>query len=391
MKNKAHPSVTIIGAGIGGLTVAAALDTVGIQSRILEQAGRFARIGAGIQMTPNAVKVLRGIGLEDRLRTIAYDSPFRTSREWDTGREILRIPMGQVLEERHGAPHLLLHRGDLHQTLLSRVGEDRIQFASRVTGVRSSEDGVQLTLEDGSIEETDILIAADGVHSVTRESLFDVTPAVYSGTIAYRSVFPTNLLSRPLMDPKSKWRGPDRQISIYYVGDGGEVYFTTRVPFPEPVRESFSLEADLEELREAFSAFHAEVRDFLAACPLAQKWAIYEREPLPTWIQGRVTLLGDAAHPMTPSMAQGAAQSMEDAAVLARCLAEDGADVRTAFERYWRTRHERASTVQTESSRDQWNWTTPGSSVTKVDSDYVYGYDAWTTPLAPATTGAVAR
>jgi salicylate hydroxylase/6-hydroxynicotinate 3-monooxygenase len=390
MNSKADLSVTIIGAGIGGLTLAAALDTVGVRSRIVEQATRFARIGAGIQMTPNAVKVLRGIGLADRLRAIAYDSPFRTSREWDTGREILRIPMGEALEERYGAPHLLLHRGDLHQTLLSRVGEDRIRFGARVVGVASGEDGVQLSFEDGSVEETDIVIAADGVHSVTREALFDVTPAVYSGTIAYRSVFPSALLPRPLLDPKSKWRGPDRQISIYYVGDGGEVYFTTRVPFPEPVRESFSLEADLDELREAFSGFHAEVRDFLAACPRAQKWAIYERDPLPTWIHDRVALLGDAAHPMTPSMAQGAAQSMEDAAVLSRCLAEDPMDVRTAFDRYFRTRYERASTVQTESSRDQWNWTTAGSSVTKVDSDYVYGYVAWTVPLAPATA-AVAR
>lgn len=383
MNENDTPVVTILGAGIGGLTLAAALDTVGIRWRIFEQATAFARVGAGIQMTPNAVKVLRGVGLEEPLKAIAYDAQWRASREWNTGREILRIPMGERVAQRYGAPHLLLHRGDLHQTLLSKVGDDRIRFASRVVAVEPGDDGVLLRFDDGSTEAAEVVVAADGVHSVTREKLFGAAPAAYSGTIAYRSVFPSALLKQPLMDPKSKWRGPDRQISIYYIGDGSEVYFTTRVPFPEPVRESFSLEADMEELREAFAGFHDEVRDFLAACPSAQKWAVYEREPLPTWIDGRVVLLGDAAHPMTPSMAQGAAMSMEDAAILARSLVAEPT-VEAAFATYQATRYERASTVQVESSRDQWNWTQAGSAVTKVDTDYVYSYDAWSAPLAPA-------
>lgn len=379
MTSSSKPKISIVGAGIGGLTLAAALQRFGFAVEIFEQTQAFSRVGAGIQLTPNAVKSLRGLGLEGRLREVGYEAEYRSSREWNTGREILRIPMGRHVEEKYGAPHLLMHRGDLHQILFEAVGPSCIRYGHKLDGIEIQKDGVQLHFTNGVSEKTQYVVAADGVHSVVRDQLFEQGMPRYTHHIAYRTVFPSDMLKYPLRDPKSKWRGPDRQISIYYVSGGREVYFTTRVPDPREVPESWGMEGDMNELRAAFAEFHPEVRDMLEACPRVQKWAIFDRDPIPQWHRGPVVLLGDAAHPMTPAMAQGAASAMEDAVMLARLLGEiEVPDVEEAFARYEACRYDRASAIQVESSRDQWNWTTAGSALPDgVDINYVYSYDAW--------------
>lgn len=378
-------SIAVTGAGIGGLAAATLLARAGHRVRVFEQASRFARVGAGIQMTPNAMKVLRGLGLEARLRKIAFQSPAGISREWDTGTVTNELRMGDEIEARYGAPYLFLHRADLHAAIGSMVPAGVVQFNRKLAGIEQNAQRVTLVFNDGSREEADTLIGADGVHSRVREILLGPEQPRFSGRVAYRTTFPAALMGADRITPlRTKWWGPDRHMVVYYVtANRDEIYFVTSQP--ESVEwmtpESWSAKGNLGELRAAYAGFHPEVQAILRACPDVHKWALLERDPLPTWTDGRVALLGDACHPMTPYMAQGAASALEDAAVLSRCL--DGIDadgVAAALRCYEATRKPRTSEIQGNSRKNTWmrNETDPG---------WVYGYDAWTTPLAVPAAG----
>lgn len=372
-------SVAVVGAGLGGLTAAATLATAGVEVDVYEQAKAFARIGAGIQMAPNAMRVMRALGLQDHLMRVASHPQEMRNREWDTGELTFELPLGSTSEREYGGPYLLLHRGDLHSALLRIVAPDRIHLEKRLVDVHDTGDAVTLSFEDGTRATADAVVAADGVHSRVREVLLGAGRAQFTGRVAYRTVFPTERLGGLEIDASCKWWGIDRHIVIYYVSGGREVYFTTSVPEDWQV-ESWSAKGDLGELRAAFEGFHPTVGAVLAACPQVSKWAIYERDPLPSWTRGRVVLLGDACHPMTPYMAQGAATSMEDAVVLARCI--EGAapdDVPSAFARYEKARKPRTSRMQLESRTNTWLHH-------RTDVRWVYAYDACAEPL-PAMSG----
>lgn len=376
---KHSPRIAIIGAGMGGLTAAATLRQRGIAVRIYEQARQFARIGAGIQQSANAVRVLRAIGLEERLRRVAFQPGAWTNREWDSGELKYELPLGAAHEAKYGAPYLLLHRGDLHAVLASAVPEDLIEMNRRLVGLEQTHSGVSLKFADGSVEQADGVVGADGVHSTVREWLLGPEAPRFTGRVAYRTTFPASLLRGAKIDDCTKWWGPDRHIVIYYVTpQRDELYFVTSQPDPEWRNESWSAKGDMDQLRAAFRGFHPQVQSVLNACPDVHKWALYERDPLPRWCEGRIVLLGDACHPMMPYMAQGAANALEDAAVLARCLeGKDGGGVEDAFARYEATRKERTSRIQLTSRRNEWM-------STRTDPDWVYGYDAWSEPLASA-------
>jgi salicylate hydroxylase/6-hydroxynicotinate 3-monooxygenase len=372
------PKIAIIGAGMGGLTAAAVMLRAGFDAEIYEQASRFTRLGAGIQMSPNAIKVLRSIGLEPAMREIAFRPPNQFSREWDTGEILLDIPFGDPMEERYSAPYLLMHRGDLHMLLSRTVPEERIHLSKKLVKFEDHDDGVRLSFSDGTTADADAVIGADGVHSTVRTALLGAERPTYTGRVAYRTTFPAKLLNGFKIDDCTKWWGPDRHIVIYFVTHNrDEVYFVTSVPEPAWSEESWSMKGDLDELRQAFTDFHPQVQAVLQACPDVHKWAINVRDPLPRWSEGRVALLGDACHPMTPYMAQGAATSMEDAMILTRCLQEIGpsGDIPAAFNRYERTRKERTSKIQFHSHENKWLHK-------KADTDWVYGYDALTVSLA---------
>lgn len=373
------PRIAIIGAGMGGLTAAAVLRRYGFEVRIYEQARKFARIGAGIQQSANAIRVLRAIGLEQRLRSAAFQPASWTNREWDSGKMKYELPLGAAFESRYGAPYLLLHRGDLHAALASVVPPENIRMGRQLVGLDQTASGVALRFADGSVEDSDAVIGADGVHSKVRELLLGPEEPRFTGRVAYRTTFPASLLAGAQIDDCAKWWGPDRHIVIYYVTPNrDEVYFVTSLPEPQWRNESWSAKGDLGQLRSAFAGFHPQVQMVLNACPDVHKWALYERDPLPSWRQGRVVLLGDACHPMMPYMAQGAANAMEDAAILGRCLDAAGAGgIEDAFARYEATRKERTSRIQLTSRRNEWM-------STRTDPDWVYGYDAWSEPLAMA-------
>jgi 2-polyprenyl-6-methoxyphenol hydroxylase-like FAD-dependent oxidoreductase len=372
-------SIAIVGAGIGGLTAATTLLRAGFDVHVYEQAARFARVGAGIQMMPNSMKVLRGIGVEERVRSISFQPYSHLNREWNTGKVMRELPMPENL---FGAPYLCMHRAVLHEALASVVPQEIIHLNKKLTGLEQRDGQVTLAFADGTRAHADAVVGADGVHSVVREIIIGPDEPLHKGCIAYRAVFSTALLNgRDLGRSRTKWWGIDRHIVIYYVDSHrSEVYFVTSVPEPAEwlTRESWSAMGDVKELRKAFEGFHPDVRAVLEACPDCHKWAILEREPLPRWSDGRVVLLGDACHPMTPYMAQGGATAIEDAAVLARCLEEvHGEDMEAAFRRYEAHRKPRTARIQAISSAN--TWMRGGSD----DTSWLYAYDAWNVALTP--------
>jgi salicylate hydroxylase/6-hydroxynicotinate 3-monooxygenase len=377
MHNQQKLSVAIVGAGIGGLAVAAALRKFFIEPVIYEQADVFARVGAGIQQSPNAVKVHRWLDIEERTRAVAFAPLTSLNRDALSGKVTNNHPLGREVEARYGAPYLTMHRGDLHEALASIVPAETIRRGKKLTGIAEHGARVALTFTDGSEVEADAVIGADGVHSPIRDFVSGPEQARFTGRLAYRTTFPASLLRGvEIGTSRTKWWGKDRHIVIYFVTAAcDEVYFTTSQPEQADwmTKESWSMKGDLGELRDAFSLFHSDVQKVLAAAPEVHKWGIYERDPLPTWSKGNVVLLGDACHPMTPYMASGAAMALEDAVVLARAVDESDT-LDSAFRLYEQTRKPRASMVQQGSSANNWmrNETNP---------DWLYGYDASHVPL----------
>jgi salicylate hydroxylase/6-hydroxynicotinate 3-monooxygenase len=250
----------------------------------------------------------------------------------------------------------------------------------KLSGLEQNAQGTTLIFTDGKREQADAVIAADGVHSTVRALMLGPEQPRFTGRVAYRTTFPAALMGSERITPvRTKWWGTDRHMVVYYVTrNQDEIYFVTSQP--EAVEwmtpESWSAKGNLRELREAYSGFHPEVQAILRACPDVHKWALLERDPLPHWTEGRVALLGDACHPMTPYMAQGAASALEDAAVLSRCLDDvDTAGVAHALRRFEATRKPRTSEIQGSSRKNTWMRS-------ETDPTWVYGYDAWTTPLA---------
>lgn len=379
-------SIAVIGAGMGGLAVAATLRQAGFVVHVYEQAPAFARVGAGVQMMPNSMKVLRGIGVEGRLRKVAFQPYSHLNREWDTGRVIRELPMPEDL---FGAPYLCMHRADLHSALLAAVPMEIISLGKKLVGLDQRGPGVELRFADGTRVQADAVVGADGVHSIVRDIIIGPDMPLHHGRIAYRAVLSSASLHGFDIGPsRTKWWGIDRHIVIYYTNPSRtELYFVTSVPESAEwmTRESWSAKGDPSELRKAYEGFHHDVRVVLEACEDCHKWAILERDPLPRWSDGRVVLLGDACHPMTPYMAQGAATAIEDAAVLARCLKDvEGEDIEAAFARYEAHRKPRTSRIQAISSAN--TWMKGGDN----DTSWLYGYDAWNAPLdAPSLTPAL--
>jgi len=379
--------IAILGAGMGGLAAAGALRKFGVKAQVFEQAEQFLRVGAGIQMAANPMKVLRALGLEERLRSTAFRHVARLHRDYDTGAVKSEYDMWSV-EEKFGAPHLMMHRADLHSALLSLLEPGSVHLNKKLLDFDQDGSGVSLRFADGSKVRARALIAADGVHSIVRKKLFGAESPRYTGRIAYRAVFSSKLLRGvDVGDVATKWWGPDRHIVIYYITAAkDEVYFTTSIPADTPDPESWTLKGDLNELRAAFKDFHGDVRAVLDACPDTFKWPIYDRDPQERWGEGRIYLLGDACHPMTPYMAQGAASAIEDAAMLARSMEAYG-DLDKAFSVYEATRRPRASKIQSLSHLNRREWmkadinNLSAGPKEKAEPDWVYGYDAWTAPL----------
>ncbi|MEP3330215.1 FAD-dependent monooxygenase [Sedimentitalea sp.] len=366
--------IAIAGGGVGGMAAAIALQIQGHNVTIFEQARAFGRIGADVNLTPNAVHALDGLGIGDRLRATAARPEFRISRTWDSGEETSRLPMSAAAEEKYGAPQLTIHRADLLAALESALLPDTLQFGARVAGVSQTDNGATLSFVDGSAGDYDLVIGADGIHSVIRHALYGADDPQFTGLVSYRGVFARDVApDLPNLDSFTKWWGPtsDLQIVTFPLNRGEEVFVFATTGQKDWTEEGWTLPGDIDELREIYRDFHPEARALLNACTEVTRSALHVRAPMPRWSEGRVVLLGDAAHPMVPFMAQGACMASEDAVVLGCAL--EGVETEglpAALERFAESRIPRTTRVQEGSLAN--DWLKKGG-----NADWVYGYDAW--------------
>ena len=372
--------IAIIGAGIAGLTAAIALRRAGVMPEIYEQAPRFGRVGAAINLTPNAVRALEGLGIGPAIHAAATRPRDRVSRTWDTGAVTSRLPLDQDAVARYGAPTLALHRADLMQVLKEALPEGPIHFGKRLIRLEQTGTSVVLHFEDGSSAGADAVLGADGIHSVVHEHLFGAESPRFAHMVAYRAVVPAAPLRRYDLDGFTKWWGPvhTSQLVTFPLHGGRDLFVFATLPEASAHRESWSTSGRKEDLQAGFAGYAREAQDIVAACDELMLTALYERDPLPHWTRGRVTLLGDACHPMMPFMAQGAAMGIEDAVLLARLLeTADAATLPAALARYEALRRPRASRIQLASRENEWLRT-------GISADWVYGYNAWEAPLEEA-------
>ena len=365
-------NVAIVGGGIGGLSAAIALQRQGHRVTVYEQAGQFMRVGADVNLTPNAVRALDGLGVGDGLRRTGARPSYRISRDWDTGLETSRLPMGDTAETVYGAPQLTIHRADLLSVLAQALAADSMRFSKRLESLTQDAEGVDLRFEDGTTARHAVVIGADGIHSRVRAALFGPEQPRFTGVVSYRAVVPTDRVREvPEIEAFTKWWGPNPQSQIvtFPLSLGEETFVFATTGQSDWTEESWTCPGDVEELRQVYRDYHPDARALLQACDSVMKSALYERDPLPQWSVGRVTLMGDACHPMLPFMAQGAGMAIEDAVVLARALEQD-ADVASALRRYESARQDRTAKIQIGSRGNQWM-------KTQGNADWVYGYDAW--------------
>ncbi|WP_011580156.1 MULTISPECIES: FAD-dependent monooxygenase [Chelativorans] len=365
--------IAICGGGVGGLTAALALTKIGHRVTVFERAEKFLRIGADVNLTPNAVKALDGLGIGERLRKTAARPAYRISRTWDTGEETSRLPMSVAAEEKYGAPQLTIHRGDLLQAMEEAIDPACIRLGHQAESVNVDGARPVVTFADGKAESFDLVIGADGIHSAVRTSLFGADAPEFTGLVSYRSVIESKDVDVPNLDCFTKWWGPtpDMQIVTFPLLRGEELFVFATTSQPEWTAESWTMPGEVEELRAVYADFHPEVQKILAACTSVTKSALYVRKPFAQWSRGGATILGDAAHPMVPFMAQGACMAIEDAIVLARVLQGAAlAEIPLRLKTYEELRKPRTSQVQEGSRANNW---LKGQG----NADWVYGYDAW--------------
>lgn len=371
-------SIAIVGGGIGGLSAAIALRAKGHDVTVFEQTARFGRVGADINLTPNAVRALDGLGVGEALRRTAARPTHRISRTWDTGEETSRLAMGDTAEEKYGAPQLTIHRADLLSALEAMLPAEVVRLGARVSGLEQTGETITLALADGHKQSFDAVIGADGIHSVVRTALFGPEHPAFTGLVAYRAVVPRRKLSVSNLDAFVKWWGPtpDSQIVTFPLNRGEDTFVFATLPSSGWTEESWTTAGDPDDLRKAYKGFHPEAYALVDACEEVMRSALHVRDPLPHWSKGRASLLGDACHPMTPFMAQGACMAIEDAVVLARILeGAEPADVPARLKAYEDARRERTAKVQIASRGNE--WLKEGG-----NADWLYGYDAWKVALA---------
>jgi salicylate hydroxylase len=337
----------VIGAGIGGTAAAIALRRAGLDVSLFEQTMAQREVGAGIQISPNASRLLGRYGLGDAMARAAVRPSAIVFRRWEDGRVLGREELGDSIENRYEAPYYHFHRADLVALLADAFGRKEIKLGRRLVDVEQDERGVTAHFEDGTSERGDLLIGADGIHSQVRERLFGEEKPRFSGQIAYRGLAPAERVAQlglPL--DVTNWVGPGGHFVHYFVSSGRFLNFVAVSEEATWTREQWSDRGSISDAAKNYEGWHPQIATILTAVDETFKWALFDRNPRPEWTQGRVALLGDACHPMLPFMAQGAAQAIEDGAALAACLKHVAFDIPSAFRAYVTLRKPRATEVQ---------------------------------------------
>lgn len=343
--------VGIVGAGIGGVALARALRQQGIDAWLFERASAFGEIGAGVQITPNAAKVLGALGLGDALNQVGFLPEAMVGRNWDTARELFRTPLREICPRLFGANFYHVHRADVHAILCADIPAERVRFNVQCVGVDRTRAGATARFSDGSSFEADLIVGADGIHSVVRDALWGPSEARFTGHMCWRALVPVEQHPLPFVSPDASfWMGPKAHVVTYYVKGGAAVNIVAVNESAAWVAESWTEPSTREELLSAYQGWHPNLMALFERVDSSQtfKWGLFDRDPMAQWSQGPVTLLGDAAHPMLPFLSQGAAMAIEDGYVLAAALAHFGGDVDAALRAYEAERRPRTARVQLE-------------------------------------------
>jgi salicylate hydroxylase len=340
-------SVAVIGGGIGGLAAALALRRAGLDAQVYEQAPALAEVGAGIQISPNASRLLRRLGLSDALDRRGVRPVAVHQRRWQDGRTLQRAPLGAAVEAAFGAPYYHFHRADLLASLAGALPAGVVHLGHRLASFVDHGDRVEATFDNGVRIAADALVGADGIHSTVRAALFGPERPRFTGCIAYRGLVPAERVAHLGVEVVSgNWMGPGGHFVHYFVAGGRLLNFVAVNERETWTRESWTDRGRVDDALALFEGWHPQVRAIIGAVDETFIWALFDRLPLARWSVGRVTLLGDACHAMLPFMAQGAAQAIEDGATLTACLLEADADIASAFRRYETLRRPRATRLQ---------------------------------------------
>lgn len=389
------PHVLIAGAGIGGLAAALSLLRNGYDVDVYEQAPALLEFGAGVQMAANGTRILLHLGLKDALAPWVCEAAGKEVRIWNSGQTFKLFDLGADSVRRFGAPYWFVHRGDLHTALKNAVlalKKDAIHTSAKCAGYSQHNDRISLHIADGRKIDGDILIGADGVHSVLRQQMHDPSQSEFLGIIAWRGLIDRKKLSPDLQRMVgTNWVGPGGHVITYPIHGGEMLNFVGFGERDDWRLESWNEKGTREECAKDFIGWNPAIHEMIGLIDQPYKWALVSRSPLQTWTRGRATLLGDACHPTVPFLAQGAIMALEDAVVLTRCL-EKYADAGEALLKYQNARVERTTKIvngSTETGKRFHNRTLadPGEAVAFMERewapdkvrtryDWLFEYDA---------------
>lgn len=341
------PHVLIAGAGIGGLTAAIALGQNGAKVEIFEQAAELGEIGAGLQQSPNAMAVHAKLGTARTIEAASFQPHAGVFRNFKTGAPEMTTHMRGTYEARYGHKYLHIHRADLHAILVERAKATgvKIHLGTSVPGYSQTMGNVTLKTSAGEVSG-DVLIGADGTHSKTREAMLGLKSPLFTGQVAWRGLVPADRIPKgTIPTDANNWLGPGKHFVAYYLRGGELINFVAVEEREDWTEEGWNIPGDMDDVRNAFKGWDPRITTLLAACENCYLWGLFDRPALKSWTDGRVALLGDAAHPMLPFVAQGSAMAIEDGWVLAHHILK-ASDMSAALKAYETARYKRASTIQ---------------------------------------------
>ncbi len=386
-------SVSVIGGGIGGLSAALSLLRAGVDVQVYEKAQAIHEVGAGIAVSPNAVRILYRNGLAGALDRVGVRTQAFHYHRWQDGRTLYRQPLAGAMEAAFGAPLYHVHRADLVKAMMQAIPAERLHVGHKCTSFNDHGDFVEAEFENGVRIQADALVGADGIHSVVRETLFGPEAPHYTGCIAYRGLVPAERVAHLHLDLEAHaWLGPGSHLVHTFVRHMQMVNFVALIDRENWTKESWTEPGHVSDLLAFYQNWAPQLRNLLEAVEETFVWALFDRKPMLHWSVGRVTLLGDAAHPMLPTKAQGSAQAIEDGATLAVLLGQDDArNIPEVFRKYETIRQARVGRVQSEAGDNRERFALPdgpaqeardakmalsGADFTPQLINWLFGYDA---------------